>query len=1192
MRHRLQVTLQIMLALVACLLGIATNYATSTDEAPWLLEVIRRGSVPAIGLLVVAMVVGQVVVYRLENPAPARTEWPRDRIPYPGLDPYAEDEAAVYFGRETQAAELTRRLHAAAPRPGDRFLLLTGASGSGKSSLVRAGVLPRLRRRRWTIVPAFSPGPNPLGALAASLAVAGGGREPAGAVLRRLRRSPDSLAAELARLRGGQFRRILLVIDQFEELVTLAGEREQARFLDALHAGLRQEPSVRVLATCRVDLLGRLLATGHAPFLQHPVAIGTLSRSQLVQVVERPGALVGISFAPGLVETIVDDTGTDDALPLLAYLLQELYFACGPGGTVTEETYRQLGGVAGALSRQADNTVAALDIPGGIEFVLRVLLKFVTLEERDLARRPVQLSELDSEERYVVDAFIDARLVRSYAAGDTAGAGDAGGHREAYAEVTHEALFRQWAPLRQEAEARAEQLRERAELERWAADWERSGRSADYLLTGERLAAAQRWLAALEEAGQTSAPARALIDASQRRDLAFLGRVSDSIGRQVLASAETEPERALLLSLAALGECAPTPAARRALMTALAASHLRATLDGHSDTVRDVAWSPDGRLLSTASRDGTARVYEVRSGRPLRVLPSDGAMVESVAFSPDSARVATVGRDHVVRVWDAASGEPVQRLTGAGDIGRRVAWSPDGSRIAATFKDRTVQVWEAATGRLVHALHGHTGDVWGVAWAPDGSRLATASHDRTVIVWDAATGRAVTTLHGHTEFVEGVAWSPDGQSLATGSGDHTTRVWDARTGALRLLLRGHTDYVWNPAFSPDGRLLATPSSDRTVRIVSTEDAKVVAVLRGHADTVWAVAWSPSGDQLATASTDGTGRVWDLEPRGAESVLVRGHDGPVNQAAWSGDGSRLATASDDGTVRIWDAGSGAPAGAGITLGERVWSVAWASHGDRLALGTADGLVRVVDGTGGTVFELRGEPVEGCAWSPDARRLATGGHDGTVRVMSAVDGTELHKMTGHQDWVGRVAWSPSGRKLASCSDDRTCRLWDTADGTQLTVLRGHGNYVEDAAWSPDEARVATASGDWTAAVWDAATGRRIDVLKGHEGRVRAVSWSPDGRRIATGSDDRTVRIWSAATFEEVAIVGVHRDKVTSVAWSQDGTRLLTASADATARVWPADPDYDRLEARARGRVFRTLDEEERRQHLLPPDPRLSQ
>ncbi|MQY16877.1 Protein TolB [Streptomyces sp. RB5] len=1179
MRGRLQLLFQVLLVLVASMLGIVTNYATNVDDTPWLLRFLQQASIPAIGLLIIAMVVVQVAAYRLDNPAPPpRHNWPQNRAPYPGLGAFDEDESAIFFGREGQCSEVIRRLHETAPQPSDRFVALVGSSGSGKSSMVRAGVMPRLRDRRWSVLPAFTPGANPLGALAAAIAAAGG--EPTDTVLRRLRREPAALLSELARLRGtSRFRRMLVVIDQFEELVTLAGERERDRFLEALNTALRRDQRLRILVTLRVDFLSAVLDTGFSELFQRPVAVGALGRRQLAEVVQRPGALVGMSFETGVVEAMLDEASTPDALPLLAYLLQELYLASGPGETVTQDLYRQLGGVAGALARQADHTVAHLHDTDGIGVVLRVLLRFVTVQGTDATRRRVPLDELTPDERRVVDAFIEARLLTSNAESAATGA-------LAYGEVAHEALFRQWPPLRQEVEAQAEQLRRRAELERWAADWQRADRSADYLLTGERLELAQRWLAALEESGQASEPVRVLVESSQRRDLSFLGRVSDSIGQYVLGQVEQQPELSLLLALAALEECAVTDTARRALLAALTTSHLRMQLDGHTDTVRHIAWSPDGRSLATASRDGTARLYDAASGRTRLTLDSAGTMIEGVAWSPDSTRVATASRDQVIRIWDTTTGETLNLLTGATDSGRQVAWSPDGRLIAATFKDQVVRVWDAATGQLTQEMHGHRGDVWGVAWAPDGTRLATTSHDQTAIIWDVATGVPACTLSGHTDFVEGVAWSPDGRSIATGSGDHTVRISDASTGELRLLIRSHTDYVWNLAWSPDGRSIASASSDRTVRITDTTDARTIAVLRGHTDTVWGVTWSPDGRQIASSSTDGTGRVWNLRPHGAEDLVLDGHQRAVNKAAWSRDERSIATASDDGTIRTWSAETGEETGPAIDMGDRVWSVSWSPTDDRLAMSANNGLTKVTPGESAEEINNQGPVVEAIAWSPDGSRIATADHDALLHILTADTGTVVSSMAGHQDWVGAVAWSPSGRYLATTSDDRTGRLWDIAEGQQLTVLRGHDNYVDDITWSPDEARVATASGDWTAALWDAATGRRTAVLKGHEGRVRAVAWSPDGRTIATGSDDKTVRLWSADTHQELTVVGVHQDKVTSIAWSQDGTRILTASNDGTARIWPTQPDYQRLEAHARNRVFRTLTEAERRHHMLPP------
>ncbi|GAB3168959.1 hypothetical protein GCM10027059_32890 [Myceligenerans halotolerans] len=1157
MRSRLPLLNQVLLVLVTCLLAIATNYATNVDDAPLVMRLLRDWSVPAVGLLLAALIVAQVAAYRAENPPAPDSEWERGRNPYPGLDAFDDDEAAVYFGRESQVTELVRRLHAAS---GDRFVVLAGASGSGKSSLLRAGVLPRLRKQRWRVLPVFTPGTNPLASLAAAVA----GPETTDKLLVRLQNDPGALRAELDRLRAGaRFRQVLLVVDQFEELVTLAGDRERDQFLEALKHTTDNDTRVRVLVAVRMDLLGPLVATQYAELFRSPAVIGALTRTQLVQAVEQPAELAGLSHAPGVVQRIVADTGSEDALPLMAYLLHELFLAAD-GRTVTLAQYEELGGVEGALARHADETAAALANSADMDSVLQVLLKFVTVRDRDAVRRRVELNSLSADERMVVDAFVAARLLTSNAESGVA-----------FAEVTHEALFRQWAPLRQEVEARSDQLRQRAELERWAEDWESAHRSDDYLLTGKRLAQARQWLDGLTESGQESPIARELVNASLRKDRAYLERVADSLAQRAITSVRELPEQALLLALAALDECAATPLAVRALMTGLAHNHVLLQLSEHTNVVRDVKWSPDGTRLATASRDGTSRIWDAETGRCIHVLPSGGPMMEGVSWSPDSRHVATIGREQSVRIWNAETGEPVRTLRGLTDFGRQVAWSPDGQHIAASCKDTVVRIWDSTHGELVRELSGHRDDVWGLSWAPDGQELATASHDQRVLVWDVSTGAIVSGLTGHTSFVEGVAWEPRGSRIATGSGDHTSFIFRHYFEAHDVVLRHHVNYVWNVAWSPDGGSLATASSDRLVKVVDPDDADELAVLRGHADTVWGVAWAPAGDRLATCSSDATVRTWRLHPRGAESELLLESNGAVAAAAWIPGDSDLANFT-----------------ATISPDQSYWAVAVASDG-RSARASSDGTIALIGSEADVDGLLHGAPAEALAWSADGHFLAAGDHDGHVRIYESESirsggADPMQVLTGHQDWISDIAWSASGRFIASGSDDRTARIWDVAGGEQHTVLRSHDNYVDGVAWSPDERHIATASADWTLGIWDVSTGQRIETLKGHEARVECIAWSPDGNWLVTGSDDETVRIWNAVTFEYSHVAGVHRGKVTSVSWSADSNTVMSSSADGTVRAWRREPDVEALTAMARTRVFRTLTPEEREQHLLPAMP----
>lgn len=322
--------MQLFLVLAAGLLGVVTNFATDGQQTSLLLRVLQQTAVPGLVLILVVLLIGHFVAYRLENPSPPEFVWEPGRSPYPGLAAFHEDEAAVFFGRSAQVIEAMRRLNGTGTDPHERFLTVIGASGSGKSSFVQAGILPRLRGQRWNVLPTMVPGADPVGALAKVLATA---TEPAqaDAYARRIRRDSGELLTLLHRIRrdGGGGRRTILVVDQLEELVTLSGDHDRALFLNALRDALHGDRHLRVITTLRVEFLGDLLNSETSELFTNPLALGALGDQDLIEIITRPAEAAGFRFEDGLVERIAADTGTGDALPLLAYLLQELHIRAG-----------------------------------------------------------------------------------------------------------------------------------------------------------------------------------------------------------------------------------------------------------------------------------------------------------------------------------------------------------------------------------------------------------------------------------------------------------------------------------------------------------------------------------------------------------------------------------------------------------------------------------------------------------------------------------------------------------------------------------------------------------------------------------------------------------------------------------------------------------------------------------------------
>lgn len=1131
----------------------------------------------------------------------------RPSRPFPGLRPFRSEEACIFFGRGPQIRAMVERLEE------NRFLAVVGASGAGKSSLVKAGLIPAVKEGyiigeepTWNVIES-RPAGDPFRQLASSICTIRPDENlSASAFLdEALRCGPDGVADALIEAGADAGLPVLLLIDQFEEVFRY-GSREDASndpalFVNRLLAATRsQKLPIYVILTMRSDFVGQCDRFRGLPeaISESQFLTPRLRRAQIREAITEPIRLFSGRIDEVVVNEILNDIGDEpDQLPLMQHALMRAWrFAERDNGSlIGGEIWKSVGGLAGALSNHAELAWKILTPRQQLHTEILFRLLSEQLPNQPVTRR--------------ISSFEEWRDVSGAKEQQAAGLLDFlnGDDRnflvvseDGQIDISHEALFRQWSRIKEWVEREVEdarlldrladaskQWRELIDAENWRGAskvvwaWSQSqdleryirwlwppdvpqlpGRfqTLTYFYRGKlRNPIRERWSNRYNDGSWEFGWGLRLLQLSAKR----------SVGKLLATMSITT------LTLAFIGVLFVFLYSSNANLGAKLEDKEQEVVDqqvefrAKSEIQLAIAADALGKPGEAANR--LLRAYDlgrnhpeirqsasslfVNLNLPLATIRHEGA-ISNAHFSSSGERFVTASEDGTAQIWDARNGQPIGEPLFHEDGVRSARFSKDERHVVTASWDRTARIWDVQSGRPIGGPLRHESIVWSASFSADGKRIVTATVEGLARIWDVKSQELVFDALRHGNRVTSAEFSANGLRVLTASLDSTARIWDAQNGQPIGEVIRHDSGVNCAEFSRNGARILTASSDGTARVWDAQSGQPVGEVMRHDGIVWSARFSTDGQRVVTAGRDGNVRVWSAESGHPTGVILR-HQSSVWLAEFSLDGHWVLTASTDGTARIWDSRSGQPVGKAMRHEDAVVSAQFSGDGRRVVTACSDGIARIWDALSEPPVEktLRHEGIVVSAqYSRDERLVVTASWDGTARIWDAQSGKAVGELLRHDGRVGSAQFSRDSSLIVTASADKTSKIWDAQSGLPIGEALRHDDVVHTAQFSPDNQFVLTASSDGTARIWDVTSRRTIGDVMVHEDAVLSARFSGNSRRVVTASMDGTARIWNVQDGRHGVITLRHDSLVSSAQFSPDAHWVVTAS-NGTARIWDA-------------------------------------